>query len=154
MNSNQQSKYEKPRKNSNKIAIVSLFVVVILLFLSVLGYSWNNRTNVEINILDTNSSISKEIDAFIESNLENPGVHTLKNGEYNYVLIVSEKAKATEMSVNLYDVYKYKFKINIEYDIEINEDTISESNSEKHQTMLIRFKESGEINPIRVSGKE
>ena len=131
-----------------KIIIPSVILVSILL---VAYFSWNKKSDIEINIMDTNSSISTEIDNFIKSNLDNPGVHTLKQDGYNYLLIVSNKEKATEMSINLYNVYKHKSKINVEYEVEVNEDTISESNPDKVQTMLIRFKESGKVNPIEVN---
>lgn len=139
-------------KNNYLKKIILLFVIVASILL-VAYFSWNKKSDIEINIMDTNSSISTEIDNFIESNLDNPGVHTLKQDGYNYLLIVSDKEKATEMSINLYNIYKHKFKINIEYEVEINEDTISDSNPDKVQTMLIRFKESGKVNPIEVNKK-
>lgn len=139
-------------KNNYLKKIILLFVIVVSILL-VVYFSWNKKSDIEINIMDTNSSISTEIDNFIESNLDNPGVHTLKQDGYNYLLIVSDKEKATEMSINLYNIYKHKFKINIEYEVEINEDTISDSNPDKVQTMLIRFKESGKVNPIEVNKK-
>ena len=137
-------------KNNYLKKIIIPFVILVSILL-VAYFSWNKKSDIEINIMDTNSSISTEIDNFIESNLDNPGVHTLKQDGYNYLLIVSDKEKATEMSINLYNVYKHKSKINVEYEVEVNEDTISESNPDKVQTMLIRFKESGKINPIEVN---
>ena len=137
-------------KNNYLKKIIIPFVILVSILL-VAYFSWNKKGDIEINIMDTNSSISTEIDNFIESNLDNPGVHTLKQDGYNYLLIVSDKEKATEMSINLYNVYKHKFKINVEYEVEVNEDTISESNPDKVQTMLIRFKESGKVNPIEVN---
>lgn len=137
-------------KNNYLKKIIIPFVILVSILL-VAYFSWNKKGDIEINIMDTNSSISTEIDNFIQSNLDNPGVHTLKQDGYNYLLIVSDKEKATEMSINLYNVYKHKFKINVEYEVEVNEDTISESNPDKVQTMLIRFKESGKVNPIEVN---
>lgn len=137
-------------KNNYLKKIIIPFVILVSILL-VAYFSWNKKSDIEINIMDTNSSISTEIDNFIESNLDNPGVHTLKQDGYNYLLIVSNKEKATEMSINLYNVYKHKSKINVEYEVEVNEDTISESNPDKVQTMLIRFKESGKVNPIEVN---
>ena len=137
-------------KNNYLKKIIIPFVILVSILL-VAYFSWNKKSDIEINIMDTNSSISTEIDNFIKSNLDNPGVHTLKQDGYNYLLIVSNKEKATEMSINLYNVYKHKSKINVEYEVEVNEDTISESNPDKVQTMLIRFKESGKINPIEVN---
>ena len=136
-------------KNNYLKKIIIPFVILVSILL-VAYFSWNKKSDIEINIMDTNSSISTEIDNFIKSNLDNPGVHTLKQDGYNYLLIVSNKEKATEMSINLYNVYKHKSKINVEYEVEVNEDTISESNPDKVQTMLIRFKESGKVNPIEV----
>ena len=137
-------------KNNYLKKIIIPFVILVSILL-VAYFSWNKKSDIEINIMDTNSSISTEIDNFIQSNLDNPGVHTLKQDGYNYLLIVSNKEKATEMSINLYNVYKHKSKINVEYEVEVNEDTISESNPDKVQTMLIRFKESGKVNPIEVN---
>ena len=137
-------------KNNYLKKIIIPFVILVSILL-VAYFSWNKKSDIEINIMDTNSSISTEIDNFIKSNLDNPGVHTLKQDGYNYLLIVSNKEKATEMSINLYNVYKHKSKINVEYEVEVNEDTISESNPDKVQTMLIRFKESGKVNPIEVN---
>ena len=140
---------ESKTKNNYLKKITIPFVILVSILL-VTYFSWNKKSDIEINIMDTNSSISTEIDNFIQSNLDNPGVHTLKQDGYNYLLIVSDKEKATEMSINLYNVYKHKFKINVEYEVEVNEDTISESNPDKVQTMLIRFKESGKVNPIEL----
>lgn len=137
-------------KNNYLKKIIIPFIIVISILLATY-FSWNNKKDIEINIMDTNSSISTEIDDFIESNISTPGVHTLKHDGYNYLLIVSDKEKATEMSINLYNIYKHKFKINVEYEVEVNKDTISESNPEKTQTMLVRFKESGKVNPIIVN---
>ena len=137
-------------KNNYLKKIIIPFVILVSILL-VAYFSWNKKSDIEINIMDTNSSISTEIDNFIQSNLDNPGVHTLKQDGYNYLLIVSNKEKATEMSINLYNVYKHKSKINVEYEVEVNKDTISESNPDKVQTMLIRFKESGKVNPIEVN---
>lgn len=140
---------ESKTKNNYLKKITIPFVILVSILL-VTYFSWNKKSDIEINIMDTNSSISTEIDNFIKTNLDNPGVHTLKQDGYNYLLIVSDKEKATEMSINLYNVYKHKFKINVEYEVEVNEDTISESNPDKVQTMLIRFKESGKVNPIEL----
>ena len=144
-------KEEKKLDNFKKI----LMIIVMLGFLlaSSLLYFYNKKSDVVINIMDTNSSISTEIDNFIETSIDKAGVHTIRNNGYTYLLIVSDKIKATEMSVNLYSIYKHKFKINVEYEIEVNEDTVSEDNPEKTQVMLVRFKESGNINPIKVNGR-
>lgn len=140
----------KSKTKNNYLKKITIPFVILVSILLVTYFSWNKKSDIEINIMDTNSSISTEIDNFIKTNLDNPGVHTLKQDGYNYLLIVSDKEKATEMSINLYNVYKHKFKINVEYEVEVNEDTISESNPDKVQTMLIRFKESGKVNPIEV----
>lgn len=140
-------KSEEKERNSKYFKII-IPIVIILGIIIAFYVSWNTKKEISINIMDTSSSISSEIDKFIEENLNNPGVHTLKNDGYNYLLIVSEKTKATEVAVCLYDIYKYRSKINVEYEIEVNEDTISDSNDEKVQTMLVRFKENGDVNPV------
>ena len=142
---------EKKLDNFKKILII--IVMLGFLLASSLLYFYNKKSDVVINIMDTNSSISTEIDNFIETSIDKAGVHTIRNNGYTYLLIVSDKIKATEMSVNLYSIYKHKFKINVEYEIEVNEDTVSEDNPEKTQVMLVRFKESGNINPIKVNGR-
>lgn len=141
-------------KKSNKLKKTLIIIILSsFLLLSGLLYIYNKKSSITINIMDTNSSISNEIDEFIESNINNEGIHTIRNDGYTYLLIVSDKIKATEMSVNLYNIYKHKFKINVEYEIEVNEDTISEDNPEKTQVMLVRFKEVGKINPIKIKNK-
>lgn len=146
-------KKEEEKKLDNFKKILMIIVMLGFLLASSLLYFYNKKSDVVINIMDTNSSISTEIDNFIKTNIDKAGVHTIRNNGYTYLLIVSDKIKATEMSVNLYSIYKHKFKINVEYEIEVNEDTVSEDNPEKTQVMLVRFKESGNINPIKVNGR-
>lgn len=146
-------KKEEEKKLDNFKKILMIIVMLGFLLASSLLYFYNKKSDVVINIMDTNSSISTEIDNFIETSIDKAGVHTIRNNGYTYLLIVSHKIKATEMSVNLYSIYKHKFKINVEYEIEVNEDTVSEDNPEKTQVMLVRFKESGNINPIKVNGR-
>lgn len=146
-------KKDEEKKIDNFKKILMIIVMLGLLLASSLLYFYNKKSDVVINIMDTNSSISTEIDNFIKTNIDKAGVHTIRNNGYTYLLIVSDKIKATEMSVNLYSIYKHKFKINVEYEIEVNEDTVSEDNPEKTQVMLVRFKESGNINPIKVNGR-
>lgn len=146
-------KKDEEKKLDNFKKILMIIVMLGLLLASSLLYFYNKKSEVVINIMDTNSSISTEIDNFIKTNIDKAGVHTIRNNGYTYLLIVSDKIKATEMSVNLYSIYKHKFKINVEYEIEVNEDTVSEDNPEKTQVMLVRFKESGNINPIKVNGR-
>ena len=146
-------KKDEEKKLDNFKKILMIIVMLGLLLASSLLYFYNKKSDVVINIMDTNSSISTEIDNFIETSIDKAGVHTIRNNGYTYLLIVSDKIKATEMSVNLYSIYKHKFKINVEYEIEVNEDTVSEDNPEKTQVMLVRFKESGNINPIKVNGR-
>ena len=146
-------KKDEEKKLDNFKKILMIIVMLGLLLASSLLYFYNKKSDVVINIMDTNSSISTEIDNFIKTNIDKAGVHTIRNNGYTYLLIVSDKIKATEMSVNLYSIYKHKFKINVEYEIEVNEDTVSEDNPEKTQVMLVRFKESGNINPIKVNDR-
>lgn len=146
-------KKEEEKKLDNFKKILIIIVMLSFLLASSLLYFYNKKSDVVINIMDTNSSISTEIDNFIETSIDKAGVHTIRNNGYTYLLIVSDKIKATEMSVNLYSIYKHKFKINVEYEIEVNEDTVSEDNPEKTQVMLVRFKESGNINPIKVNDR-
>lgn len=146
-------KKDEEKKLDNFKKILMIIVMLGFLLASSLLYFYNKKSDVVINIMDTNSSISTEIDNFIKTNIDKAGVHTIRNNGYTYLLIVSDKIKATEMSVNLYSIYKHKFKINVEYEIEVNEDTVSEDNPEKTQVMLVRFKESGNINPIKVNGR-
>lgn len=139
---------KEPKKKTNLKAIITLIVILLLgLFVY---FDGSKKTDILMDIVDTNSSISKTIDEFIKTNEDKKGVHSLKDDGYTYVLIVSEKSKATEMSISLYNIYKQWFKINIEYEIEINEDTISKDNPDKVQKMLVRFKESGKLNPIEI----
>lgn len=138
-------------KDNSKIKKSKVKIISVIAFILIIGvfFIFNSKvTDISIEVVDTNSSISKEVDKFIEDSEEKAGVHSLRSGEYTYVLIVSEKEKATEMSVNLYDIYKKGFNINIEYEIEVNESTISKNNPERIQKMLVRFKESGNIKPI------
>lgn len=144
---------DKEKKSDNFKKIVMVIALIGFLLASSFLYFYNKKTDITINIMDTNSSISTEIDDFIKTNIDKAGVHTTRNNGYTYLLIVSDKIKATEMSVNLYNIYKHKFKINIEYEIEVNQDTVSEDNPEKTQSMLIRFKELGKINPIKVNNR-
>lgn len=148
-------KFIKGKENNldNFKKILVIIGILGVLLASSLFYFYNVKSDITINIMDTNSSISAEIDDFIEKNINEAGVHTIRNDGYTYLLIVSDKIRATEMSVNLYNIYKHKFKINVEYEIEVNEDTISEDNPEKIQTMLVRFKEFGEVNPIKVNNR-
>lgn len=138
-------------KQVNKIFKSFVYVITMLLAITVVYMSWIIEKDIDINIMDTNTSISRGIDAFIKENNNKAGVHSYQEDEYNYVLIVSDKEKALDMSINLYRIYKSKFKINIEYEVEVDKETISESNPDKIQTMLIRFKEKGKINPIVVN---
>lgn len=143
-------KYTINKNNYLKIIIISIIAISICL----LSYFFFNKKNdIQIDILDTSSSISENIDDFIKNNTEKPGVHTLRQDGYTYLLIVSDKERATEISINLYNIYKHRFKINVEYEVEVNKDTISLSNPEKIQTMLIRFKEFGKIKPVKMNGK-
>lgn len=138
-------------KDNSKVKKLKIAIISIITFILIVGtfFAFNSKvTDISIEVVDTNSSISNDVDKFIKENEEKAGVHSLRSGEYTYVLIVSEKEKATEMSINLYDIYKKGFNVNIEYEVEVNESTISENNPERTQRMLVRFKESGNVKPI------
>ena len=140
-----EDKTSKKKKVKLKILIPIIALLLIGGFVFIDG---NKKQEIQMDIVDTNSSISQKIDEFLRENEKTEGVHSIKDDKYTYVLIVSKTSKASEMSVNLYDVYKQWFKINIEYEVEVNENTISKDNPDKIQKMLIRFEENGKINPI------
>lgn len=139
-------KPNKSKKNPN-FKLITLIAVIIALITGFIIFNGKVK-DINMEIVDTNASISKNIDAFLEENSEKPGVHSIRDGEYTYVLITSEKIKATEMSINLYDIYKKGFNVTIEYEVEVNESTISDNNPERVQKMLVRFKESGKVKPV------
>lgn len=143
------NKLDRPKNRvGKKVVTATILLIPVLIVALALSTFFTKKIDINIDIVDTNSSISTEIDKFLEENKEISGVHSIREGEYTYVLIVSEKKKTTEMSINLYELYKKGFNINIEYEIEVNENSISADNPERVQKMLIRFKESGKIKPI------
>ena len=147
MDENYSKEGKKPKRKKLNLKIV----IIILIAATIAGlFAWFNskETEISMDIVDMNSSISEKVDSLIEDNMEKKGVHSVKDGEYTYVLIVSEKLKATEMSINLYDLYKKGFNVVMEYEVEVNEETVSESNPEKVQRMLIRYRETGKLKPV------
>lgn len=136
----------KRKKKINLKLIIALVVVGTLIVVGALF--GGKKKDLEIDIVDMNSSISEKVDKMIEKDGEKAGVHTVKDGSYTYVLIVSDKLRATEMSINLYDLYQKGFSAVLEYEVEVNEDTISNENPEKIQKMLVRFKGSSKVRPV------
>lgn len=139
--------------DKKKIGIIVAVALTAILIVGFLIFN-NKKSDLKMEVVDMNAPISQVVDKFIKDNENKAGLHSIQDGEYTYAMIVSEKSKATEMFINLYDVYKKGFNVCVEYNVEINENTVNESNPERVQKMLIRFKEDNKVKPIIVNSEE
>lgn len=139
--------------DKKKVGILGAIALIIIAIVGFLIFN-NKKVDLKMEVVDMNAPISQVVDKFIKDNENEAGLHSVKDGEYTYAMIVSEKAKASEMFINLYDVYKKGFNVCVEYNVEINKNTINDSNPERVQKMLIRFKEDKKVKPVIVNNEE
>lgn len=141
---------KKSKKKNKKI-----WLIIIPILLAIIGVAsfkaikfFNTEVPVNIEILDTNSPISEDIDKFIKENKDVEGIHSIEYKNDTYTLISSGKTKAKEASINLYQAYSKGFDIYLEYNLKINEKSIDESNPERVQMMLLKFNNARDVKGV------